>query len=159
MLARLDRGELPLRKQALNLRRLAADVCERMGLPPTAVAGDDVLVNADPDRLDQVVTNLVANARRHARARVRLTVTDMGTDGAELEVADDGRGFPERLLPSVFERFTRADQARGRLLGTAGTGLGLAITAAVISAHGGTARAANGPPLGGAVVTLHLPLR
>ena len=80
-------------------------------------------------------------------------------EGAELEVADDGRGFPESLLPSVFERFTRADQARGRLLGTASTGLGLAITAAVVSAHGGTARAANGPPLGGAVVTLHLPLR
>jgi signal transduction histidine kinase len=159
VLARLDRGELPLRKQAVNLHRLATEVCERFGLPASAVTGDNVLVNADPDRLDQVLTNLVANAKRHARVRVRVTVRDLGMDGAELEVADDGRGFPERLLPGAFERFTRADAARGRMLGTPGTGLGLAITAAVMSAHGGSARATNGPPLGGAVVTLRLPLR
>jgi signal transduction histidine kinase len=159
VLARLDRGELPLRKEAVNLRRLAVGVCERMGVRTDAVVGDDVLVNADPARLEQVLTNLVANARRHARLRVMVRVTNLGVDGAEVEVADDGRGFPARVLPAAFERFTRADPARSRAFGTASTGLGLAITDAVVRAHHGSASAANDGPLGGAVVTIKLPLR
>ena len=73
-------------------------------------------------------------------------------------MADDGPGFPEHLVASAFARFRRADQARGgRRIGTEGTGLGLAIVAAVVDAHGGAVEAANGPPLGGAVVTVRLP--
>jgi signal transduction histidine kinase len=76
--------------------------------------------------------------------------------GAVITVADDGRGFPEHLLDHAFERFRRADGARGRDAG-ASTGLGLAIVAAIAQAHGGTVRAGNGGPYGGAVVTLTLP--
>ena len=144
----------------MNLRRLAEEVVARLGTdhPITTVVGDDVLVNADRQRLEQVVGNLVANARTFARGRVQVTVSGHGADGGRIEVADDGPGFPDRLVASAFDRFRRADRARGgRRLGTDGTGLGLAIVAAVVDAHHGSVAAANGPPLGGAVVTVRLP--
>jgi signal transduction histidine kinase len=160
VLARLDRGELRIRRQAVNLRRLADDVVARFGpeRPVMKVKGDDLLVNADRQRLEQVLFNLVANARRFALGRVQVTVRSSGVQEAEIEVADDGPGFPEHLVDHAFDRFRRADQARGgRRIGGEGTGLGLAIVAGLVAAHGGTAVAANGPPLGGAVVTVTVP--
>ena len=67
-------------------------------------------------------------------------------------MADDGPGFAPSMLPVTFERFARADTARGRVTG--GTGLGLAITATLARAQGATIEAGNGPPLGGAVVRI-----
>jgi signal transduction histidine kinase len=122
------------------------------------VAGQDVLVNADRQRLEQIVANLVANARRFALGRVEVTVRPTGVRGAQIEVADDGPGFPDHLVDHAFDRFRRADQARGgRRIGGEGTGLGLSIVSALVAAHGGTVVAANGPPLGGAVVTITIP--
>jgi signal transduction histidine kinase len=160
VLARLDRGELRLRRRAVNLRHLAEEVVARLGTerPATTVTGDDVLVNADRQRLEQVIGNLVANARTYARSRVLVTVVGQGAEGARIEVADDGPGFPPHLADTAFARFRRADRARGgRRIGTEGTGLGLAIVAAVVDAHDGSVAAATGPPLGGAVVTVRLP--
>ncbi len=110
----------------------------------------------DPARLEQVVTNLVANARRFARQRVQVVVRTEGDD-VVVTVADDGPGFPEALLPVAFDRFTRAEAARGHESG-AGAGLGLAIVAAIVRAHGGSITATNGLPLGGAAVVVRLPL-
>jgi signal transduction histidine kinase len=160
VLARLDRGELRLRREAVNLRRMADDVVSRFGpeRPLMTVRGDDLLVNADRARLEQVLSNLVANARRFALGRVQVTVRSSGVQEAEIEVADDGPGFPQHLVDHAFDRFRRADQARGgRRLGGEGTGLGLAIVSALVAAHSGTAVARNGSPLGGAVVTVTLP--
>jgi signal transduction histidine kinase len=160
VLARLDRGELRLRRQAVNLRRLADDVIARFGpeRPLMSVHGQDLLVNADRERLEQVLSNLVANARRFALGRVQVTVRSSGVQEAEIEVADDGPGFPAHLVDHAFDRFRRADQARGgRRIGGEGTGLGLAIVSALVAAHDGTVGAANGPPLGGAVVTVTVP--
>ena len=87
-----------------------------------------------------------------------VTVVSQGAEGARIEVADDGPGFPEHLVATAFDRFRRADRARGgRRIGAEGTGLGLAIVAAVVDAHDGSVAAATGPPLGGAVVTVRLP--
>ncbi len=164
VLARLERGELRMRRQAFDVRAAADEVCRRLGTtrPTTSVTGDTVLVNADPVRLGQVLTNLVSNARRHALAIVQVTVRDLGGDGAEVVVSDDGRGFADHVLPIAFRRFTRAESARSRRIGgsgvSGGSGLGLAISAAIIDAHGGTIHASNGPPLGGASVVVHLPL-
>ena len=117
-----------------------------------------MLINADRQRLEQVIGNLVANARTFARSRVLVTVVSQGAEGARIEVADDGPGFPEHLVATAFDRFRRADRARGgRRIGAEGTGLGLAIVAAVVDAHDGSVAAATGPPLGGAVVTVRLP--
>jgi signal transduction histidine kinase len=120
------------------------------------VDGTTAQAVVDPARLEQVVTNLVSNARRFARRKVRVAIRTDGDD-VEVTVADDGPGFPEALLPVAFDRFTRAEAARGHHAG-AGAGLGLAIVAAIVRAHGGSISAANGPPLGGAVVVVRLPL-
>ncbi|MCK9904474.1 two-component sensor histidine kinase [Parafrankia colletiae] len=135
-----------------------------------------LLVDVDPDRVRQAVDNLLSNAIRHAPPATCIDV-DAGVtpdppataDGPErgdgsaarqegratvrITIRDRGPGFPADFLPRAFERFTRADTARSRAQG--GTGLGLAIVAAVATAHGGRANAANHPE-GGAVVSLLL---
>ncbi|MGB8962922.1 MAG: ATP-binding protein [Pseudonocardiaceae bacterium] len=112
---------------------------------------------ADPDRLRQAVDNLLDNASRYAPAGsvVDVNATANGT-GIRIEVADRGSGFPVEFLPDAFERFHRADAARGRDGG--GTGLGLSIVQAITEAHGGQATARNRPG-GGATVILDLPAR
>src|SRR5207249_4556478 len=120
-----------------------------------AVAGERVIVSADPVLVERLLDNLVANASRHATSDVRVSVAAAEGWGT-ITVADDGPGFPPTFLPVAFDRFTRSDADRGRDHG--GTGLGLAIVAAATHAQGGRVEAANGPPLGGARVTVWLPL-
>jgi signal transduction histidine kinase len=91
-----------------------------------------------------------------------VTVSICERDGvARLAVTDDGPGFPPEFLPVAFDRFTRADDARGRTVpdrvAAGGTGLGLAIVRSIAERHGGHAVAANRPG-GGAEVTLCWPL-
>jgi len=93
---------------------------------------------------------MVENALRHGSGQVTLSATSVNGH-VELHVRDKGPGFPPGFLPSAFERFARGDESRTG----GGTGLGLAITAAIAGAHGGRARAANGP--NGADVWLELP--
>jgi len=159
VLARATAGRLPLRRRPVDIRALAEEAMQRgINSRPVEVAvdGPETFAVVDPTRLDQVVTNLLTNARRFARHRVQVAVRTDGDD-VVVTVADDGPGFPEALLPVAFDRFTRAEAARGHEAG-AGAGLGLAIVAAIVRAHGGTITAANGPPLGGASVVVRLPL-
>jgi two-component system sensor histidine kinase ResE len=90
----------------------------------------------DPDRIEQVLTNLIDNALRHTPkgGSVKLSVTSEDK-GILMEVKDSGSGIPEDDLPFVFERFYKADKARTR--GRAGTGLGLAIAKNIIDTHYG----------------------
>jgi signal transduction histidine kinase len=105
------------------------------------------------DALVSLVENLLTNAVRHARAAVRVTVTEeAGT--VELAVDDDGPGIAPEDRDHIFERFTRLDEARSRDQG--GTGLGLAIVRAVAEPHGGTVAVADSD-LGGARFTVQLP--
>jgi two-component system OmpR family sensor kinase len=115
---------------------------------PTVVVGSDA-------RLRQVVTNLVANALRHTPEGTPVEIA-VGTDGhaATLEVRDHGPGVPPDISVKVFERFYRADPARGRTSG--GSGLGLAIVAAIVSAHQGQVGVAPTPG-GGATFVVRLP--
>ncbi len=111
----------------------------------------------DPDRLGQVLTNLLSNAVAYNKDAGRIVVsTRVASGSAVLTVADTGPGIAAEDLPHVFKRFYRADKARARADGHAG--LGLAICKAVIEAHGGVIEAAS-PPGGGAVFTVRLPLR
>jgi len=157
-LARADAGQLTPHPASTDLlgasRALAGHLPLREGVR-IDVQGESTDAATDPDWFAQIVTNLVANANRCAATTIQLTA---GTEAghARLIVADDGPGFPPGLLPHVFDRFARGDQARGRADG--GTGLGLAITASLVHAQAGTITADNGPPLGGAVVTVDLPL-
>jgi two-component system OmpR family sensor kinase len=115
---------------------------------PTVVVGSDA-------RLRQVVTNLVANALRHTPDGTPVEVA-VGSDAeaATLEVRDHGPGVPADIAVRVFERFYRADPARGRSSG--GSGLGLAIVAAIVSAHHGRVGVAPTPG-GGATFVVRLP--
>jgi two-component system, OmpR family, sensor kinase len=120
------------------------------------VDGDpDARAPVAPDAVRRAVRNLVANSVRHSPPRAEVTAHVRSDDGATvIEVQDEGTGFPPEFLPHAFERFRRADDARGAATG--GTGLGLAIVLAVAHAHGGTAEARNRPE-GGAAVSLRLP--
>lgn len=90
----------------------------------------------DPDRIEQVLTNLIDNAFRHTPKGGKVTLRIIPEEkGITMEVKDSGSGIPEEDLPFVFERFYKADKARTR--GRAGTGLGLAIAKNIIDAHRG----------------------
>ncbi len=112
-------------------------------------------LEADPDRLNQVLRNLVRNAVAHTETGGRVTIKARGRDGTlEVSVSDDGPGIAPDQLEHVFERFHRLDQSRSRDRG--GSGLGLAIARAIVEAHGGTIRAESTPGHG-ATFRLELP--
>jgi two-component system OmpR family sensor kinase len=137
LLARLDSGR-PLDRAPVDVTRLlleavsdarvvAPDHRWRLELPDEAVE-----VIGDEQRLHQVVTNLLTNARKYTPAGTTVTVS---ARPGGFGVHDDGPGFPPALLPHAFERFARADAARQR---EGGAGLGLALVEAIVTAHGGT---------------------
>src|SRR5690606_29745963 len=114
----------------------------------------------DPDRIVQVIGNLLDNALRYA-GPVKIEVgavpleNDEGITGVRLWVRDHGPGLPDGAQEQVFERFYRGDAARTRSA-SSGSGLGLAIARAIVEAHGGTIRAFIHPE-GGALFEIELP--
>ncbi|MQY15900.1 Sensor histidine kinase MtrB [Streptomyces sp. RB5] len=106
----------------------------------------------DPRRLDVILANLIGNALKHGGSPVRVTARTEDDD-LVVEVADNGPGIPEDVLPHVFDRFYKADASRAR---SEGSGLGLSIAVENARIHGGAISAANRPE-GGAVFTLRLP--
>ncbi len=110
-------------------------------------------VIGDPDRLEQALQNLAANALRHTPDGGQITVTSSADSTAvRLTVRDSGPGIPPEHLPLIFERFYKADAARKA---ADGSGLGLSIVKAIVERHGGTIAARND---GGAVFEIALPL-
>jgi signal transduction histidine kinase len=158
LLARVDSGELPIRRTDFAAGELLDTIATRYkrraldaGRTIEVVSPRDVVVRGDRRRLEQALANLVENSLRHGAGTVRLEAAEQ--DGAlELRVGDEGAGFPREFVPHAFERFSRANGSRE----TAGVGLGLAIVAAIAHAHGGTATASN-HAAGGAEVMLRLP--
>lgn len=138
-LARIDVG-LELNSRRLDLLALVAAEVDRTRLLAPALRcqldGTPVTVLADPDRLGQVLTNLLDNARRYTPkdGLVRVTVGAAG-GFATVIVADSGMGVPAADRERIFERMVRLDEARSRHSG--GSGLGLAIARGITRAHGG----------------------
>jgi two-component system OmpR family sensor kinase len=158
VIARSDDGRLPVRLAAVDagdvvhaLRRRFASRAGERGVDLEIRDPEGRHLVADRLRLEQALGNLVDNALRHGSGTVTLAVEPRG-DRTEVHVRDDGPGFPEDFVADAFERFTRADTARGR----GGAGLGLAIVAAIARGHGGSAHARNRPE-GGADVWIELP--
>lgn len=149
LLARLDEGS-ELRMEQVALARLVADAVSdaRVSGPGhdwVLLGGDrEALVAGDPARLQQAVSNLLANARVHTPEGTTVTTTIAPGGGrVVVTVADDGPGIPEELLPNLFERFVRGDGSRSRMTG--GSGLGLAISRAIVEAHGGSLAVTSEP--------------
>lgn len=115
-------------------------------------------VLVDPQRMAQVLGNLLDNALRHTPpgGTVKLTVGQPDRRWVELKVGDTGEGIDPAHLPHVFERFYRADAARARSRG--GSGIGLTISRALVEAHGGRLSASSGGLGAGATFTVRLPV-
>ncbi|MFC8064222.1 ATP-binding protein [Streptomyces sp. NPDC057293] len=159
LLARLDAGR-PLRFERTDLVPLVVDSVSdaraagldhnwRLDLPE-----EPAPVSADAARLQQVLVNLLGNARNHTPPGTTVTARVRASGGwLCVDVEDNGPGIPAELLPHVFERFARGDSARSRATGS--TGLGLAIVHAVTTAHGGGVTVTSVP--GRTVFTVRLP--
>lgn len=160
-----EEGRLPLHMRPIDVdavvREAVAQASDRLsecGIALDLSSAPGLLVNADPDRIGQVLTNLLENARQHTppggEVHVRVTA------GAEAEtvrvtVKDSGEGLAGGDLARVFDRFYRVDAARDRAHG--GSGIGLSIARAIANAHGGTLVAASDGPSTGATFSLTLP--
>jgi two-component system, OmpR family, sensor kinase len=161
LLARMDEG-MTVSRTTFDLAALATHAVEdaRVADPDRPIrldADGPVLVDADEDRLKQVLDNLLANARAHTAPGTPVTVRVAERDAAAaLEVADEGPGIAPEDRARVFERFFRADESRSRSDG-GGAGLGLAIAAEIARAHGGTLELV--PTDRGATFRLTIPLR
>lgn len=163
VLTRADARSLNLNIQELDLSELARMRCESLKNLASRqkvdlkVTCDSYVVHADPDRLSQVLDNLLANAIRHAPENSTVTIKiEFKNDGAECSVSDSGPGISEKHLPFIFDRFYRVENSRDRLSG--GTGLGLAIARALIAAHGGRISASSTEGVG-TTVTFWLPIK
>ena len=140
-----DAGELPLQRQvtmprALLDRAAAAHrpLAAARGVTLTVAAGADAPgIDVDPDRMAQVLGNLIGNALRHTPPGGAITLSAAAADGGVLlRVADSGEGIAAEDLPHVFTRHYRGDRARRHEAGA--SGLGLAIARSLVMAHGGT---------------------
>ncbi|MFJ1756079.1 ATP-binding protein [Kitasatospora sp. NPDC088134] len=154
LLARLDAAGDDGPRTGVDLAELARTAAGARGPLPVAVTGPPTLgVTGNPLWLGRLLTNLLDNARRHARSRIEVRLA--AEDGrAVLEVADDGPGIAPADRERIFERFTRLDDARSRDDG--GTGLGLPIARDIAALHGGALTVEDAP--GGATFRLVLPL-
>ncbi|MFO0959503.1 MAG: HAMP domain-containing sensor histidine kinase [Isosphaeraceae bacterium] len=160
-LARVDAGRLELKYQDVDIRQVVRQCVAQLEPLATGrdvrlvVAGDPAPLRGDPDRLAQVVTNLLHNAIQYNKPGGRVSLTTRIDRGeAVLDVADTGIGIAEDDLAHLFDRFYRVDAARSRESG--GSGLGLAIGKGLVEAHGGRVAVASTPGRG-TTFTVRLP--
>jgi len=163
-LSRVEGGGLELRRAPTSVRELVDAVAARLALQfqgkqirlTVDVPAGLPKVHADPDRIAQVLTNLLGNALRHTPPGGRVTVRAW-TRGGEVAVAvaDTGVGIPPEHLPHIFDRFYRVDRSRSRRSG--GAGIGLTIAKGLVELHGGRIWAESPGPGQGATFTFTLP--
>jgi two-component system OmpR family sensor kinase len=148
----VQRRRMPLDDFVEDLRRDLPLLGERRYSVESSLHGD---LDADPDRLAQVLRNLVTNAVRHTSDDGHIDVSIGSENGAAVfAVTDDGTGIEPDQLGRIFDRFHRTDEGRSRAEG--GSGLGLAIARAIVEAHGGTI-AAESAPGEGATIRFSIP--
>ena len=144
-LSHLESGGIILEKCRFDLRQEIEEVIlgSKSRLRDKDINVKDELppklpVNADKNRIGQVITNLIDNAIKFNKTKgfIRVYSQDMG-DKIKVTIEDSGIGIPEKDMPRIFERFYRVDKARSRELG--GTGLGLSIVKHIVELHGGLA--------------------
>ncbi|HEY0157567.1 MAG TPA: ATP-binding protein [Thermoanaerobaculia bacterium] len=163
-LSRMQMGKVQFQARPFSLSAVVRAAVETVR--PAAQARDvtlriaaegDIVINGDPDRMQQVIWNLLSNAVKFSEpaSEVRVSVTARGTS-AQVAVTDHGRGISADFLPHVFDRFRQADAATTRRYG--GLGLGLAIVKQLVEMHGGTVRASSAGIGRGATFTVTVPV-
>ncbi|MEV8018677.1 ATP-binding protein [Streptomyces sp. NPDC086554] len=156
-ISRIDSGRLELRRQPVDIgaavgRHVQAHVASGQDADRFLVRIEQPLPDlwADPDKIDQVLSNLLENAVRHGEGTVTIDVASSVTCSTAVTVSDEGPGIPEESMGRVFTRFWRGSK-RG------GTGLGLYIVKGIVEAHGGTITVGRAPA-GGAQFRFTLPV-
>ncbi|MDR0857940.1 MAG: HAMP domain-containing histidine kinase [Oscillospiraceae bacterium] len=132
-LAKTESEILKLNLVSIDLLDISKEVFE-------TVSGEHVSVQADRERILQVLNNLRTNAEKYGNGEISVTVKNCGKF-AQVDVTDNGSGISEEDLPHIFERFYRADKSRTR--STGGAGVGLAIVKSIVDAHGGSVSAVS----------------
>ena len=162
--SRITRGSVDLRKERTDLAdvvarsiELASPLLDRQGHQLHVDVPRGLIVNADPGRLAQVVTNLLNNAAKYTEPQGHVTISaERIDDRVQLRVSDTGIGIDRTVLPRVFDLFAQSPQTLDRAQG--GLGLGLAIVRNLVELHGGTVSAASDGHGTGAQFTIVLPL-
>jgi two-component system OmpR family sensor kinase/two-component system sensor histidine kinase BaeS len=164
VLSLAEAGQLPLGSDVVDVAELLADVstsfsgqAEAAGLDLQVVVEGDVLsLTGDAGRLEQVLSNLVANAVRHTPRGGSIALRARGDEhSVHIVVQDTGEGISAKDLPYIFDRFWRGDKSRSHARG-AGSGLGLAIARQLVEAHGGHIGVESEPGVG-TTFTIELP--
>jgi two-component system phosphate regulon sensor histidine kinase PhoR len=143
-LSRIESGQAPMRLRVTEIREVVSAAVERLRPQAERAAlklditlpSEPTYALADPERIRQVVMNLLHNALKFTPAdgQVQVSVAvDAEDDEVIVSVRDSGIGIPAESMPRIFERFYKADPARA----TGGTGLGLAIAKHIVQGHGG----------------------
>jgi signal transduction histidine kinase len=155
-LSQLESGAVPLDLQPFAVKPMLEQTVRESKLVPErghrteihlVVEPTDLVIVGDPERVHQVVTNIVQNALRHSPPDGSIDVVARSNgDGVRIEISDEGPGIPAEEAGRVFERFYRSDQARTSRDG--GSGLGLAIAKWIVDMHGGDIRAEPRTPRG-----------
>lgn len=166
-LAKLEGGGAPLKQEDVSIAQLFERIRHRheRSLSEKRITLDTVstldrpTIVADPNRIEQAVQNLVANAIRHTPAEGRIAVhASRAGDTVRISVEDNGPGIPPEHLPRIFDRFYKVDTSRAGTETPSGSGLGLSIVRAIAERHGGSVTAGNGAT-GGARFEISLPAR
>jgi signal transduction histidine kinase len=161
---RINTGKLRIEPRPMQLAKVARLALE-LARPTAAARGIEIVarldgssgaLRGDPDRLQQVIANLVANAIKFTSPSGRITVSlrELERD-IELSVEDTGKGIEPALLPHVFDRFLQGDSASARHWG--GLGLGLTLVREIVTLHGGVVSAHSEGPGKGATFVVRLP--
>jgi signal transduction histidine kinase/DNA-binding response OmpR family regulator len=162
--ARITRGKIQLRKETTDLGAVVAQAVETVRpllelqkhRLSVSVPAEAVYLEADPTRLEQVLTNLLNNAAKYTEpgGHIRLTVAREGSE-VVVRVRDNGVGIPDALLPHIFDMFTQADRTLDRSQG--GLGIGLTLVRRLAEMHGGTVLAHSDGPGQGSEFMVRLP--
>lgn len=161
--SRLKDGRFPLDLEHFDLKQISSLTIEKVR---TLYPEKQFILYSEPDQaislfadcnlIERVMINLIRNAARFSNKRVKIALIRF-KDRIEIRVEDDGPGIPPGKRARIFEPFTRLDYSRSRDSG--GAGLGLAIAKGIVERHHGTIWAEDSRELGGAVLTIHMPLK
>ncbi|MBV7505849.1 cell wall metabolism sensor histidine kinase WalK [Bacillus sp. sid0103] len=153
-LAKMDEDIFSIEKEKVHLRPYFQSIIEKVTpalkenhMDLVLECSDDLYLFLDPIRFEQVILNLIDNARKYSEPNSKIRVEIRNISGrVHMKIQDEGMGIPGEDLPHIFERFYRVDKSRTCALG--GTGLGLSIVKQLVEAHGGTIKVTSNPNIG-----------